>query len=196
LFVSDELGSTVSVFSTTSDTRLATIALGSEVGNTQYDPVARRILAAGQGRDDLVAIDPVANQVAGRSALPRCKHAHGLALDAPNRFAFVACDANATVLVVDLRTLQVTGTQTVSDRRDVLVSDPGLCRLDVAAARGELAIFEERRAKLTKVVQGPIAASAHCMAVDPQTHRLYFPLERSADHPVLRIFASVAGGGP
>ncbi len=70
MFVSDELGSTVSVFSTTSDTRLATIALGSEVGNTQYDPVARRILAAGQGRDDLVAIDPVANQVAGRSALP------------------------------------------------------------------------------------------------------------------------------
>ena len=196
LFVSDELGGTVSVFSTTNDARVATIALGGEVGNTQYDPVARRILAAGQGRDELVAIDPVANQVVGRSALPGCKHAHGLALDAPNRLAFVACDANATLLVVDLRTLQVTGTQTVGDRPDVLAFDPGLHRLYVAAESGELSVFEEHGAILTKVAQGPIAASAHSVAVDPGTHRLYFPLESTDGHPALRIFAPTAGGGP
>jgi len=134
--------------------------------------------------------------VVGRSALPGCKHAHGLALDAPNRLAFVACDANATLLVVDLRTMQVTGTQTVGDRPDVLAFDAELHRLYVAAESGELAIFEERGATLTKVAQGSIAASAHSVAVDPRTHRLYFPLERSAGHPALRIFAPTAGGGP
>jgi len=192
IFVSDEAGGTVSVVSTATNQRGATIALGGEVGNTQYDPVARRILAAGQGRDELVAIDPGTNQIAGRSALPGCKHAHGLALDAPNRLAFVACDANATVLVVDLRSMQVTGAQSVGERPDVLAFDAGLRRLYIAAESGTVAIFEEQGTTLAKVSQGLIAPSAHSVAVDPRTHRLYFPLESSNGHPVLRIYEPVA----
>jgi YVTN family beta-propeller protein len=193
VFVSDESGGTVTVVSTETNRRTATIDLGGEVGNTQYDTVGKRIFSVVQTRNQLVAIDPVTNQVTSRSDLPGCKHAHGLALDDANRLAFIACDENATLVIFDLRTMQITGTQTVGDMPDVLAFDDGLHRLYVAAESGVLAIFDEHGTTLTKVGQGMIAPRAHVIAVDAATHRIYLPLEESGGHPALRILEPATG---
>lgn len=195
LFVSDETGGTVTVVDARTTQRLATIPLGGEAGNTQDDPVGRRVLTAVQSRDQLAAIDPRSDRVVGRYNLPGCRHPHGLALDAPARRAFVACDENATLLVVDLGAMRVVGTQTVGDTPDVLAFDAGLRRLYVAAESGVLAVFAERDGALAKLAQGPVAPAAHSVAVDTQTHRVYLPL--AGDRPVLRVLEPQdAGGGP
>jgi len=193
VFVSDESGGTVTVVSTETNQRTATIDLGGAVGNTQYDTVGKRIYSAVQTRNQLVAIDPATNQVASRYDLPGCTHAHGLLIDAPNRLAFIACDENATLVIFDLRTMQITGTQTVGDTPDVLAFDDGLHRLYVAAESGVLAIFDEHGTTLTKAAQGMIAPRAHVIAVDAATHRIYLPLENSGGHPALRILEPATG---
>src|SRR5215210_7575912 len=84
---------------------------------------------------------------------------------------FVACDGNATLLVVDLRTGRVTGRFRVGDDDpDVLDFDAGLRRLYVAAESGVVAVFAERRRKLVKLGQALLARGAHSVAVDPRTH--------------------------
>ena len=139
----------------------------------------------------IVAIDPIAMQVVGRYALPGCRHPHGLALDAALRLAFVACDENATLPVIDLGTMHVTARHAVGDQPDVLTFDEGLYRSYVAAESGTATIFEERGTALTRVAEGLLASRAHTVAVDPQTHRVSFPLENSHGHAALQIFEPV-----
>ena len=42
---------------------------------------------------------------------------------------------------------------------------------------------------LSPIVRAFIAYEAHSVAVDPQTHRVYFPLQNVNGHGVLRIMA-------
>lgn len=97
--------------------------LGGEAGNVAYDPTSDRMLVAVQGRGDLAVIDPATLTVTRRVPLPGCDHDHGLALDPAAQLAFVACDANATLLTVDLTNGLVTGTALVGDTPDVLAYD-------------------------------------------------------------------------
>ena len=187
VFVSDEHGNTVTVVSTETNQRVDTIDLGGEVGNTQYDAGSHRLFSVVQTRNQLVAIDPKADSVTGRYDLPGCTHSHGLLIDAVSRLAFIACDENATLLIFDLQSMQITGTQTVGEAPDVLAFDESLHRLYVAAESGVLAIFEERDGGLIKLGQDLVGPRAHAIAVDQQTHRIYLPLENSGGQPVLRI---------
>lgn len=187
LFVSDEAGQTETVIDTKTEQVVATIGLGGEAGNTQYDAVSRQIFVDVQTRNQLVAIDPATDHIVGRTALPGCDHDHSLLLDTPHRLAFVTCDGNAVLLVVDLRSLQVLSTQSVGADPDVLAFDHVWQRLYVAAESGILSVFEEQRGTMRKVAEGFVANEAHSVAVDEQTHRLYLPLQDVAGKPVLRI---------
>jgi YVTN family beta-propeller protein len=51
LYVSDEHGDTDTVIDVKTHSRVATIALGGEVGNTQYDPTSAHIFANVQSAD-------------------------------------------------------------------------------------------------------------------------------------------------
>lgn len=187
VFVSDESGGTDTVIDTRTDRRVATISLGGEAGNTQYDPGTHRIFVDVQTRNQLVAIDPRRERVVARYPLPGCRHDHGLLIDAPRQLAFVACDENARLLTVDLRTMKVAQTQTVGSDPDVLAFDQGQRRLLVAAESGILTVFQERDRRIQKVGQGYVATEAHSVAVDSRTHRLYLPLENVNGRPVLRV---------
>ncbi len=199
VFVSDEGGSTDTVIDTRTNRRVATISLGGEAGNTQYDAVGQRVFVTVQTLNQLAAIDPVSDRVVARSALPGCDHDHGLLIDAPARLAFVACDGNARLLVVDLRSMRVTSVQTVGADPDVLAFDPGVHRLYVAAESGVVSAFDEQGRTVRKIAEGFVATEAHVIAVDPRTHRLYLPLEDVGGKPVLRVAlllsSSTAGGG-
>jgi DNA-binding beta-propeller fold protein YncE len=101
----------------------------------------------------------------------------------------VTCEGSAKLLVVDLATAQVIGTQDVGDGPDVLAFDPGLHLLYVASESGVVSIFEEHGSELRSVGEY-VAPHAHTVAVDPATHLVYLPLESVDGKPVLRIMKS------
>jgi DNA-binding beta-propeller fold protein YncE len=187
VFVSDEVGGAVTVF-TANGKRIGRVGLGfgSSVGNVQYDSGARHILVDVQSQNVVAAIDPRSLRILRRVSLPGCENDHGLSVDAPRRLAFIACDHNATLLTLDLTRMKVTGRAGVGDGPDVLAFDSSLRRLYVASESGVIAIFAERGRSLRKVAQAFLASNAHVVAVDSQTHLVYFPLEHG---PVLRIMA-------
>ena len=158
--------------------RIATIDLGGEAGNVQYDAGTRHVLADVQTRDDIAIIDPRTNRIVHRVALPGCNHPHGLLIDAAHHLAFVACDGNATLLTLDLRTNTIIDRELVGTNPDVLAYDDTLRRLYVSSESGTVTVLHEGAHGLTKLGQAFLAREAHTVAVDPHTHLVYFPLER------------------
>lgn len=188
IVVSDEAGRTDTVIDTNTNRRLATIALGGEAGNTAYDAPSDRVFVAVQTLDELVAINPATNRIITRSKLPAlCENDHGVLVDPVDHLAFITCDGNAKLLTLDLPTLKVTGVQTVGNTPDVLTYDSGLRRLYVASESGVVAAFAVSKAGVRKLGEGFVAEEAHSIAVDPDTHRVYIPLQNVAGQAELRI---------
>jgi len=189
IYVSDLHGKTDTVIDAKTNQRVTTIALGGGAGNSQYDSGADRIFVTVDGREDLAEIDPNTDQVVAKYPLTGCKGSHGLLIDSEHRLAFAACEDNSKLVVFDLETKKATATLSVGADPDVLAFDPGLHRLYVSAESGVIAIFDERDRGLQKVGEGMFAPNAHSVAVDPSTHRIYFPLQNMNGKPVLRIAA-------
>src|SRR5690242_7473334 len=188
VFVSDESGGTDVAIDARTNQKRSTIDLGGEAGNTHYDSVSHCILVAVQTRNQLVAIDPASEKIVARYDLPGSDHPHGFAIDEAGRLAFISCEGNGKLLVVDLRTMKVLSTHTVGDDPDVLAWDAAWRRLYVASESGVLTAFVADGAALHPV--GEIRAPhAHTVAVDPRTHLVYLPLENIDGHPVLRILS-------
>jgi DNA-binding beta-propeller fold protein YncE len=186
VFVSDESGGTDVVIDPTTAKKRSTIDLGGEAGNTHYDSVSHCILVAVQTKNQWVAIDPVTERIVQRYELPGSDHPHGFTLDEEGRLAFMTCEGNAVLLVVDLHTMKVIQTLKVADGPDVLAWDAAWRRLYVAAESGVLSAFWLDGSTLRPV--GEVRAPhAHTVAVDPRTHLVYLPLENVDGRPVLRI---------
>jgi hypothetical protein len=192
VLVSNENGVTVTVIDAKESRRLGDVAVGGDVGNTQYDPATHRAYTAVGSRNELVAIDPVGMAVAARIALPGCDGAHGVQLHPSARAAYVACEGNAKLLPVDLATGKVGAAQPIGDVPDVLALDAGLGRLYVAAERGPLAVFAVDGPSVRKLADGNAGPNAHSVAVDPATHELFLPLNDLGGKPVLRVLAPTA----
>jgi DNA-binding beta-propeller fold protein YncE len=189
VFVSDESGEADLVIDARSSTRAGRIALGGEAGNTHYDAVSHCIVVAVQTRNELVAIDPASERIVAQYAMA-CDHPHGFLIDEPNRLAFVTCEGDAKLLVVDLRTMRTTATLRTAGDPDVLALDPGLGRLYVGCEAGAVSVFEERfidgRGTLAPLGEYR-APHAHSVSVDPASHRVYVPLQDVNGKPTLRI---------
>lgn len=191
IFVSDESGGGELVIDTTTNQVITTINIGGEAGNTHYDPVSSCILVAVQTRHQLVAIDPATHQLVGRYEMGEaCQAPHGFLLDVPRRLAYVACEESATLLVVDLQTMAVTGSHPVGDGPDVLAFDPSWRQLYVASESGLVAVFAEQDDATLRRVGEISAQDAHSVSVDPTTHLVYLPLADVDGQPVLRIVAA------
>jgi DNA-binding beta-propeller fold protein YncE len=176
VFVSDESGGIEAVFSA-AGRRIATIPLGGEAGNVQFDAGTGRVLADVQTRNEIAVIDPRRNRVVRRIHVPSCSNDHGLLVDAPRRLAFVACDGNAKLLTLNLRTMRFTGTFDVGSSPDVLALDASKRRLYVSAESGVVAVFAETATSARPLGRAFLAPEAHSVAVDPATHLVYFPLQ-------------------
>ena len=187
LYVSDLHGKTDTVIDAKTNQRLSTIPLGGGAGNSQYDAKADRIFVAVDGREELAEIDPAKDQLVGRYPLTGCKGAHGVLIDSERRVAFVACEENAKLVVVDLEAKKATQTLSVGSDPDVLAFDSVLRRLYVSAESGVITILDERDRGLEKVAEAFLAAKAHSVAVDSSSHRVFFPLQNLNGKPVLRI---------
>ena len=69
---------------------------------------------------------------------------------------------------------------------DVVMHDPDLRRLYVAAEDGPLVVFFSDQNGIREVTRGTAGPNAHSVAVDPVTHHIYLPLANVGGHPVLR----------
>jgi DNA-binding beta-propeller fold protein YncE len=187
LYVSDETGSTETVIDVSSNTRVATIALGGEVGNTQHDSATKHIFVNVQGRGDLAEIDPASDKVSARYPLSGAKGNHGLLIDSLNRLAFIACENNDKLLVMDLTTKRIVLISSVGREPDVLAYDPDLRLLYIAGERGVVSLFRVWGRSVQKLGDGFLGPNAHTVAIDKQTHRAYFPLKDVGGAPLLRI---------
>lgn len=195
LFVSNEAGGADTVIDLAARRKIGAIALGGEVGNTHYDPLSDRIWVAVQTLDQLVAIDPRTDSIVGRYPLAGAQGDHGFYLDSSRKRAYVSCEDNNILLVVDLTSLRVIQSFKVGDGPDVLAFDPGLGRLYVATESGIVSAFQAVPGGLTELGAGFVGDNAHTVAVDPTTHLVYFPLKDVGGRPVLRIMAPVTSPG-
>jgi YVTN family beta-propeller protein len=187
LYVSNENGETETVIDVRTNTRVATIPLGGEVGNTQYDPISRHIFVNIQTRRQLIDIDPATDQIVARIDLPGARGNHGLLIDPRDRLAFIACEGNDKLLVLDMHTMRVIQEFDTGGTPDVLAFDPVLNTLYVAGEAGIVSMFHVKGTVVTKIGSGSVGPHAHVVAVDTSTHRSYFPLKDIDGHPVLRI---------
>ncbi len=167
-----------------------TVKLGDEVGNVTYDPTPRLAWVAVRTPEQLVAFDPATRRVAIRIALPGCEGVHGVYLTNAAR-AFVACEHNARLAVVDRTGRRLVGLVRVGADPDVLAADPINGRLYVAAESGTLTVLVTQPT-VRVLARGHLADTAHTVAVDPRDEQVLFPLEDVGGHPVLRVTCPVA----
>lgn len=189
VFVSDEAGGVETVLDARNGHRITAVSLGGEAGNVRYDPGTGKVLADVQTSDVVAVIDPASDRIIRTVPLPGCDHDHGLYVDAARRLAFVACDGNARLLVLDLSSYTVRQNLRVGADPDVLAFDPSLRRLYVAAESGVVTVLGERNRSLVRLGRAFVATEAHTVAVDPLTHLVYFALQDVRGKPVLRIMA-------
>jgi DNA-binding beta-propeller fold protein YncE len=165
------------------------VAIGGDIGNTQYDPATHLVYAASGSDNRLVVIDPATDAVLGRYPLNGCEGAHAVYLDIPLQHrVFVACEGNTKMAVFDLGSKAVTTVKSVGDGPDVLALDPGLHRLYVASESGTITVFDVT-GTVHRSAGGYAGPNAHSVAVDPDSHLVYLPLTDVDGHPVLRELA-------
>lgn len=187
VYVSDQRERTETVIDAQTDKRVGTIPLDGEAGNSQYDPVSKHIFVNVQTRGDVVEIDPATDKITARHELrTKCRN-HGLLIRPTQRVAFIACEDNAKLLVFDMNAKQVIASMDVGADPDVLAFDSGLNRLYVAAESGVVSVFRLDGQSLSKLGESKLASSAHTVAVDSESHSVYFPLENVNGRPVLRV---------
>lgn len=188
MWTTNESGGSETIIDAATGAPRGTVELGGEAGNVAYDPASGHMLADVQARNQLAVIDPATRAIIRRVPLPGCDHDHGLALDSPDRLAFIACDGNAALLTLDLSTWQVTGTAAVGEGPDVLAYDPRASRLYVAAESGQVTVLQRHDRRLDAIHSGYLADNAHVVAVDPAGGRSYYPVPAAlSGHPALLI---------
>ncbi|MBV9949090.1 MAG: hypothetical protein JOZ69_19735 [Myxococcales bacterium] len=196
VFVSNNRGTGVAVVDAKAARPLAGIDIGGGAGNTQYDAVSGHVFAAVHGRPFLAELDPATLRVASRIALQGVASCHGLLVASDPRLAFAACRGRDPFLVVvDLSAGRQTSASPLPADVDVLAFDPGLGRLYAASENGTVAVFGVAKGgAVAEIGRGFVGPNAHTVAVDPATHRVYFPLESLAGQPVLRVMEPALGG--
>lgn len=189
VFVSNNRGVGVAIVDAKAAHALPGIDLRGGAGNTQYDSESGHVLVAVHGQPFLADIDPATSRIASRIAVQGVSTCHGLLVAAGLRLAFAACHGNSpTLAVVDLRSQRQTLALPLPADIDVLAFDPGLRRLYAASETGTVAVFAVPADRaVAELGRGFVGPNAHTVAVDPATHRVYFPLENVGGHPVLRV---------
>lgn len=186
-YVSNEHDHALTVIDLTTGKDRSPIEVGGGTGNVIYDPASGKVFVNGQDRGELLIIDPATDAVTDRLKVDGCNGPHGLFIDGAKQLAFIACEGNAKLLVLDLRSKEITARFDTGNTPDVLAFDQGLHRLYLAAEDGTVSVFDEHDRTLVPVASAKLYDHAHTVAVDQATHRVYFPLQDINGHAVLRI---------
>jgi DNA-binding beta-propeller fold protein YncE len=187
VYVSDEHGGTDTVIDVVSNSRVATVQIGGVIGNTQYDAASHHMFINAQSTSELVEVNPSTDQIVRRIKVAGANGNHGLLIDADSQRAFIACEGNDRLIVLDLRSGAVLAQFPVAKDPDVLAFDAQRQKLYVAGESGEVSEFSVSGNSVSKSGESFLARNAHVVAVQPTTHEVYFPLTNVNGRPVLRI---------
>ena len=183
---SDQSDGAISLIASAGTGARTQVKLGTETGNVVYDAprAVFWITVVGPTKPDrLVAVDPIAQKATITIPIQGCDGAHGLRIHPNGGSALVACEDNDKLARVDLASHEVALGSTGSGP-DVLSIDPGLGWLYVAAESGDLTVFDLNKPGVVLVGHDSPGGNSHTVAVDPATHRVFFPLVKG---PTLRI---------
>jgi hypothetical protein len=197
LYVSDERAKTEIVVDVQTDKVINTLAFKSETGMPQYDPIARLIYLNLQDLDAMTVIDPATDKVKTQVyEVHPCQGNHGMALDAEHRRAFLVCEDNNLMAVIDLDKHRVVTTLPIPDGGDVIKYDPGLKRIYIACYSGAISVFQEDDPDhFRKLEDFRVQRKVHSLAVDERTHRVYAPEEEEDGKPAARMIVYEPTGG-
>jgi len=189
--VSDQADGALSLILSSGTGTRKQVSLGSETGNVVFD-AARSVfwitVVAAAGPDFLVSIDPLAAKVVARLPLRGCTGAHGLRIHPDGKSALIACEGNSKIARVELDGAHALDLAPSGADPDVLAIDAGLGWLYVAAESGDVRVFDVQKPALVSIGREHPGSASHSVAVDPSTHRVFFPLAIGPrGTPVLRI---------
>jgi DNA-binding beta-propeller fold protein YncE len=188
LYVSDERGKTLIIVDVNKDEVVKKIPFKSETGMLQYDSVSRKVYLNLQDENIFVVIDPKNDSIIGQYPVGECKGNHGMALDVEHRVAFLACEGNDLLTVMNLDTFKPVAFLKMAGGSDVVKYDPGLKRIYVACYDGFISVFHEDDAMhFTKLEDFPVQKKVHSLAVDMFTHRVYAPEQEEDGKSVSRM---------
>ena len=188
LYVSDERGKAEAIVDVTKDEIVKTLHFDSETGMPQYDPVARKVYVNLQDQNIFAVIDPASDTVVGRYPVGKCKGNHGMALDPEHHRAFLSCEENELMTVLDLDKNVPIAFLPLANGPDVIKFDPALGRIYVACYSGAISVFHQDDADhYRKIEDFRVQHAVHTVAVDLKTHRLYTPEQEENGKPVARM---------
>lgn len=188
-YVSNERARVESVIDVATDRVLKVIRFDSETGVPHYDPVARKVYVNLQDQNVLAIIDPATDAVIDRYAVDGCQGNHGLAVDPEHHRAFLSCEGNDVLAVVDLDARRAIAHLPMAKGADVVQFDPGLGRIYVACSSGAISVFQmDDPDHFRKLEDFPVEPKIHSLAVDRRTHRLYAPAEQEGGRPASKMF--------
>ena len=188
-YVSNERAKAESVIDVGSDTIVTVLRFDSETGVPVYDPVSRKVYVNLQDQNSLAVLDPATDAIIGRYRIDGCQGNHGIAIDAERRLAFLSCEGNETLTVVDLATYRAIAHLPMAKGADVVMADPSLGRVYVACASGAISVFQiDDPAHVRKLADVPVEPRIHSLAVDPRSHRVYAPAEQEGGRPASKMF--------
>jgi DNA-binding beta-propeller fold protein YncE len=194
LYISDERGKAEAIVDVRTDTLVKTLHFHSETGMPQYDPVAKKVYVNLQDENIFAVIDPASDQVVGRYPVGRCKENHGMSLDPEHHRAFLACEGNDLITVIDLDKHEPIAFLLMASGPDVIKFDAGLKRIYVACGSGAISVFQmDDPDHYRKLEDFPVQKKVHSLAVDSETHRVYAPEQEADGKPVARmsVYAAV-----
>ena len=189
--VSDQQDGALSIIPDSGSGVRKQVKLGTDTGNVVYDAARGWFwvtVVAPSPPDQLVAVEPTTAKIAATLALRGCVGAHGLRIHPDGQSALIACEGNDMLARVDLGGAHAVATAKTGSGPDVLAIDPGLGWLYVAAESGDLTVFDLNKPGVTLVGHDHPGDHTHTVAVDPATHRVFFPIMVGPKGtPVLRI---------
>jgi DNA-binding beta-propeller fold protein YncE len=197
LYVSDERGKAEAIIDVTKDEIVKTLHFDSETGMPQYDPVARKIYVNLQDQNIFAVIDPATDEVVGRYPVGRCKGNHGMTLDPVHHRAFLSCEENNLMTVLDLDKHEPIAFLPLADGPDVIKFDSGLGRIYAACYSGAISVFhQDDPNQYRKLEDFKVQHAVHSLAVDPDTHRVYTPEQEEDGKPVAKMIVYEAVSKP
>ncbi len=142
----------------------------------KIDPAQRRLLACHTGNSSLDVIDIDASKLI--KAIPTGA-AQGVALDEKNSRYFVAASKPAQLVIIDSKTLAVTGTVALPDEADLLAYHPGTNRVFVCNdTKPELWIIDPEAQKILQTITFP-GGGMEDLVFDPTGQYLFQALKDS-----------------
>jgi YVTN family beta-propeller protein len=171
--VSNHEGRSITLIDLVSETG-KTIPLGGLAEYVQADPNTGLIYQNLEDTSEVAVIDPQKSAVVARYKTAPGREPTGLALDAEHHRIFSAC-GNEKLVVLDTGTGNVISTIPIGAGVDFAGYDPELQRIYTAnGASGTMTVIhQDSPDKYTVLENVPTHRSAHALAIDPATHRIY-----------------------